>query len=505
MSELFDTLQRDYQSLLARWETESHEEAFWEDVQAFIPRIREAGATIGDLNERSQLRAWMRFLAQALYDATGVMPDVTLQPLAQGRLESASPSPATPRARAPATSPLLWTLLGGAAIVIIVVGLLFINSPSLYVGEATPSFGGTPEAPVISAQAVVGSQLDATGSIEMPTDLFCFDTAEVIIQLTMDGVPPTATWRWEVQRDGQVVNASPKMVWGEDTGRITIRALGDASAPVEPGKYELLVYVEEHVVQVQTFRVLEKPPRIFNLQLSDTPDAPRQLPGQTTQKFDFVYGIRVVYLGYDYEGMCPGTEVAYVLLHEGEPLREIHQTWSDVSQGMGQVDFSASDDEPLPVGTYQVVVSVAGTEQARLDMSIRREDDATGGGQRGPVLANITIAQGVRPDGTPLLTRTDNRFDWNTRLVYAIFDYAGMTTGTKWMVIWARNGQEVKREEYTWVATSDDGVDQGRFWVVYYDENGRTLPGGDYTVTLYIDNVAQAQAEFHITYYVAAP
>jgi len=501
MSELFDTLQQEYQSLLARWETESDEETFWEDVQALILRIREAGATVGDLNERSQLRAWMRFLAQALYDTVGVMPDVTLQPLAQGQLESATPLHPT---SSPTASPLLWTLLGGAAVVIIVVGLLFINLPSLYIGKATPSPASTPEAPIISAQAAVGSQLDAAGSIEMPVDLFCFDTTEVIAQLTMDGVPPTATWRWEVQREGEVVNASPRMVWGEDTGRITIRALGDASTPVEPGKYELLVYVEERVVQVQTFRVLEKPPRIFNLQLSDTPDAPRQLPGQTTEVFNFAYGIRVVYLEYDYEGMCPGTEVSYVLLYGGKPFREINQTWSGAPQGMGQVDFSAVDDEPLPSGAYQVVVSVAGTEQARLDMSIQREDDATGS-QRRPLFSNITIAQGVRPDGTPLLVQADNRFDWNTRIVYAIFDYARMTTGTKWMVIWTRNGREVKREEYTWMATPADDLEQGRFWVVYYDENGRALPGGDYTVTLYIDNVAQDQAEFHITYYVTAP
>ncbi|MCK4472806.1 MAG: hypothetical protein KAW49_13580, partial [Anaerolineae bacterium] len=56
------------------------------------------------------------------------------------------------------------------------------------------------------------------------------------------------------------------------------------------------------------------------------------------------------------------------------------------------------------------------------------------------------------------------------------------------------------REEHFWDAETD-GTD-GTRWVAYYDEDRRTLPGGDYSVTLYIRNVAQRTAEFSIRFYV---
>ena len=117
-----------------------------------------------------------------------------------------------------------------------------------------------------------------------------------------------------------------------------------------------------------------------------------------------------------------------------------------------------------------------------------------------PAFGDITIALGVQPNGQPILTMQDNRFDWNTKVVHAVFDYVGMSDGLGWGVVWMRNDQEVAREEHFWDVETD-GV-EGTLWVAYYAEGGRTINGGDYSVTLYIENIAQRAAEFNIRYYV---
>ena len=115
MRDRFNSLQDQYQTLIARAEKIESDETFLGDVRSFISDAKRAGATIPDLNERSQLRAWMRFLASLLYDAAGVYPDITLQPLTEGQLVGPKAEPSeTP----PAPRRLAWTLLGGAIVLL---------------------------------------------------------------------------------------------------------------------------------------------------------------------------------------------------------------------------------------------------------------------------------------------------------------------------------------------------------------------------------------------------
>ena len=72
MSDLFDVLQERYQALVARTEGGEASDELLQDARDFVADARQAGAGIADLGERSQLRAWMRFLAQAVADATGI-------------------------------------------------------------------------------------------------------------------------------------------------------------------------------------------------------------------------------------------------------------------------------------------------------------------------------------------------------------------------------------------------------------------------------------------------
>ncbi|GEM_PF-1220682 len=112
-----------------------------------------------------------------------------------------------------------------------------------------------------------------------------------------------------------------------------------------------------------------------------------------------------------------------------------------------------------------------------------------------PTFGALTIALGVLPTGEPVLV--GNEFDWNTRAVYAIFDYAGMRPGLSWSVVWTRNGREIARQNHLW-----DGESSGTAWVVYFNPDGTVLLGGDYGVSLYIEDQLQGEASFRIRYYV---
>lgn len=114
-----------------------------------------------------------------------------------------------------------------------------------------------------------------------------------------------------------------------------------------------------------------------------------------------------------------------------------------------------------------------------------------------PAFSGLTVALGVLPSGEPLLVGND--FDWNTRAVYAVFDYQGMRAGLPWSVVWTRNGQEIARQDRFW--EERDGP-SGTYWVVYHNPDGTVLFGGNYTVSLYIGEQLQATASFRIRYYV---
>ena len=174
MSDLVNILHERYQTIVARKQGGEASDEFLEDVRIFIADVQQAGASVADLNERSQLRAWMRFLADTLYDATGTYPDVTLQPLARGELvrpqAEQKPKPSSPHR-------FVWALAGGAAAVIIASGLFLIG----WLSRPPESVEETPTPPPVPfvGQAVVGAELDAGGRVGMAAETFCRRTPEI--------------------------------------------------------------------------------------------------------------------------------------------------------------------------------------------------------------------------------------------------------------------------------------------------------------------------------------
>lgn len=481
MSDLLDAFQRRHQQKLEQLKHGPVDEAFLESVALLLSDLRQAGAVVADPVRRGQLRALAHFWGNVLYDQTGTYPDTTLQPPEPDRTYAA---PAPPRRPLP---PLNWILIGGAATLLIAAGLAavswFARSGPVARPVATP-------APIVS-QVTVGT-LAANGTL-IPADVFCTGTPQIVARFALD-IEPGTVWRWEVQRGSTTVISQTAVLGKEENAERVVTVLTGGVTGVEAGRYNLLVYVGEQMAAAHPFHVLATPPRIVRLRVSDVPEP--------TDDSEFAAGVRVLYLTYDYEGMCTGLRVAHVLYRDGEPLQENAETWSGPSSGSAQVSFQAAKGRPFPPGKYEATVMVAGVEAARVRFAIEEAQAATPT-PPSPAFGTILIALGVQPDGTPILTAPNNIFDWNTKVVYAIFDYSGMSDGISWEVVWRRAGQEVARQEGFWDVESA-GM-QGRRWVAYYDPRGVVLPGGTYSVTLAIGNVVQRTADFQILFYVPPP
>ncbi len=486
MSDLLDTFQRRHQEKLGQLKRGVVDEAFLDETNTLITDLRQAGTVVANPAKRGQLRALMRFWGNVVYDHTGVYPDTMLQPLDPRR----APPPEEPARRPP--FPLVWMLVGGAAVVIIAVGLFALTS----VVDTSSRETATPMPVPLLSYAVVGTELNTSGALKTATDTFCLGSPEIIAEFALEGIEPEMEWRWEMQRDGVVVDAQPATPWGKETQRTTIRTLVSGSEGVEPGQYDLLIYVGEQVVGGRSFQVLDTVQRVFNLRVADVPEPAEEAPDEADGNV-FEAGVRVIYLSYEYEGLCPGLDVSHTLYHEGRAIQENTDVWSGAPQGRMQVGFQAPGDQSFSPGDCEVAVAVAGEEQARVGLTIGKaavEEVVP------PAFSGATIALGVQPDGTPIITAPDNVFDWNTKVVYGIFEYVGMSGGLRWAAVWMRYGREVAQEEYFWDVGTDGA--EGTHWVAYHNELGRVLSGGNYSVTLYIDGVVHGTTDFRILYYV---
>lgn len=470
MSDLLKAFHRRHQEKLEQLERGEVDEAFLDGVQLLIADLRQAGGAVAAPAERGQLRALLRFWGNVLYDRADVYHDTTLYPLDPERIP-----PPEEQSRRP-LPPLIWSLAGGAAAIVIAVGLVAVGRLAQPVEP--------PPAPAVATLA-------GYVAIEMEADTFCANVSEVVAEFALVGLEPGIEWRWELERDGEVVAGQSAAPWGREANQATIRILAGGSEGVEAGQYELLVYVGERVVGARSFLVLDAVPRVFNLRAADVPE-----PAEMSDEGVFADGARVLYLSYEYEGWCPGLNVSHTLYRAGEQVQERVEVWSGAPQGEAQVSFQSPGGLPFPSGEYEAAVTVEGAEQSRVGFTL---GEARAEITPSPALGDVTIALGAQPDGAPIVTAPDNLFDWNTKVVYGIFDYVGMRDGLRWAAVWMRNGQEEAREEHFWDVEADGT--EGTRWVAHYAELGRVLSGGSYSVTLYIDNVAQSTADFRILYY----
>jgi hypothetical protein len=483
MSDLLNAFQRRHQEKLDQLVRGEDEEALLDGLHMLISDLREAGAAIIDPAERGQLRALVRFWANVVYGHTGVYPDTALLPL---DLANVRP-PKEPEPHS--WPPLIWVLIGGTAAIVIAVGLVAIgwlsSSPRKSVEAPSPS------APTPVVQYAIVEVMTGGG---IATDPLCLGTSDLIAGFTLKGVRPETAWYWELQRDGEVIDAQPAAAWGLEAERVSLVILAGGTQGLDPGRYDLLAYAEGRVVGVRSFQVLSAAPSITNLWVTDVPATTGE---DVLGKSEFDAGVKVIYLGYDYAGLCPGSRISHKLYRQGEMEQESVVVWSGDSQGRAQVGMQAPDRRTFLPGDYEIVMSIAGQEQGRIGFTVGDTAEEVVVPPGPPAFGDITVALGVRPDGVPISAQ-ETPFGWATRVVHAVFDYEGMSNGVRWSVVWTRNGTEVAREDYVWDA--GDTGSEGTFWVTLAGEDGEPLGGGNYTITLYVNDQKQSAADFRIYY-----
>ncbi len=481
MSDLLNAFQRRHREKLDQLEHGEDAEALLDGVHILISDLRQAGAAVADPAERGQLRALVRFWADVAYGRTGVYPETVLLPL-----DPANARPLEePQRRA--WPPLIWVLVGGAAMIVIATGLVAIGWLSSRPRENVATPPTSAPTPVVRYAIV---EVMTSGGIA--TDPFCLGTSDIVAEFTLKGVQPEMAWYWELQRDGEVVDAQPAAAWGLEAEQVSLVILAGGAQSVAPGRYDLLAYAEGRVVGTRSFQVLSTAPNIANLQVTDIPPT---MGGEVMERSAFDAGVKVLYLSYDYAGLCSGLRISHKLYRQGEVVQESVMVWSGDPQGRAQVGVQAPDGGPFLPGDYEIVVSIAGEKQARVSFTVDGAAEKVAVGP--PSFGDITIALGVRPDGAPILAQ-GTPFGWATRVVHAVFDYEGMGDGVRWTVVWTRDGVEVARGDYTWDAGAAES--EGTYWVTLADEAGEPLGGGSYTVTFYINGQQQSAADFRIYY-----
>jgi hypothetical protein len=481
MSDLLNAFQRRHQEKLDQLERGEDEEALLDGVHILISDLRQAGANVVDPAERGQLRALVRLWANVAYEHTGVYPDTELLPL-----DPANIRPKEIERRS--WPPLIWVLVGGAAAIVIAVGLVTIGWLSSRLRESVGAPSTAAPTPAVRYAIV---EVMTSGGIG--TDPFCLDTSDIVARFTLKGVRPETEWYWELQREGEVVGAQPAAAWGQDAEQTSLVILAAGAQGVASGRYDLLVYAGGRVVGSRSFQVLATAPGVANLQVTDVPTTVGE---GTVGQDEFDAGVKVIYLSYDYVGLCPDSRVSHKLYRQGEVVQESVVVWSGDLQGRAQVGMQAPDGRSFLPGDYEIAVSIAGQEQGRVVFTVEGAEE-TVAAVGPPAFGDVTVALGVQPDGKPILAQ-GTPFGWATRVVHAVFDYEGMSDGVRWSVVWTRNGTEAAREDYVWDAGAAGS--EGTYWVTLAGEDGEPLDGGNYTVALYIEGQQQSVADFQIYY-----
>jgi hypothetical protein len=478
VSKLFDTLRKRYQALVVRKEAGESGEEFLEGVRTFIADAQRAGAVIAEPAERSQLRAFMRFLADVVYDATEIYSDTTLQPLDQERLAE---RPQVVRERT-ATRWVPWA---------VVVAVLVLSVVGVWLGQSlrgdgkptpTPTLPPTPTpTPVPLAGVQVGVGSTEEGRLALPAKVFCAGTYTIAAEFDLSRLPVDARWEWRLYHAGEQIDWQDTQV--REAGRFstTVTLTSPDGSPFASGVYSLTALVDSAEVAARRFTVLESPPRVTEVRVSNVPG------GEGRQEFEA--GEQRLIITYDYESFCPAQTIQRVIYRDGETAHESSQLWAGASSGSEELEYYRQDGLPLRKGTYRVVVSVGETEPQEVGFAIT--------GAQEPAFGDVKVALGVEPDKRAFGTVADFPYGfYDIRAVYAVFDYVGMIDGLEWSAVWTRGGIEVGRESDFWDVAAE-GSD-GTRWVVYHEPAAAVLRSGRYSVTLHITDTLTKTTDFRV-------
>lgn len=282
MGQVFEVLQNRYRELVRRLGVPA-DEALVESLQAFLVDARQGSASVSDPAERSQLRAYMRFVAAALREMGQDTPRIDLLPLDRGRW------PVQVAARKEGLPPWGWMLLGAAALVV-VAGLVAAAALGLgalaprelptpqpsatplpptplptATATVTPSPTPTPTAtptptpmpPAAFRNPVVALGMLDPGTPFLPGNVFDWNTKSVYVVFDYEGMQEDMPWA-VVWRRGGVEIARQEYRWSPadgTSGRRWVVYFEPDGSVLRGGDYTVSLYIGDQWQAEAAFRI----------------------------------------------------------------------------------------------------------------------------------------------------------------------------------------------------------------------------------------------------------
>lgn len=282
MSQVFKTLQSRHRDLTARSIEEAGAVEFLQDVRTFLNDARQAGAVIADAGERGQLRSYMRFMATILSDAGQELPELGLLPIDRERFPSRRPTGGDP-----ADKPVWFWMLVGAAVLVVVAGLVGVvtysvaavsmrptetpesatHTPPPPTSTFTPAPSPTPTIPPTATPVPEISAFEnltvALGMISpneplLVGDQFDWNTETVYAIFDYQGMRDWQDWSVVWELDGEEVLLEDHFGWDVErygsSGTMWAVYHNEGSVVI-PGDYTVSLYLEDELQAEVTFNV----------------------------------------------------------------------------------------------------------------------------------------------------------------------------------------------------------------------------------------------------------
>lgn len=316
-----------------------------------------------------------------------------------------------------------------------------------------------------------------------PPAQLCREATQLRLQPLVEGEWPLGqTARWILRRS-EAASSLAEGTWSPAERDLFV-AFPEGEA-LAPGAYQLVLEMADSQMGTHDFTVLEQAPALVTTTLALTPEGP------SVDIFDGP--LPVFYVGYGYEGVCPGTPLWIRVLQGTDSLVNRKVTLETV-EGAGAVPCFQEGGTLFDVGTYSVTLTLGGAPVASFPFEIASAE--TPPRRYTPTCETPFTAAGLSPEGEPFLSQES--FQWYTQGVYVGAPCRDLPPSAPWKAAWYRAGELVAVNSGQRV-----GEPRGIVWdsLTGTEENPFLVPG-NYTVTLTISETISLGTAFRVVPYV---
>lgn len=198
----------------------------------------------------------------------------------------------------------------------------------------------------------------------------------------------------------------------------------------------------------------------------------------------FGAGITDLYAVFDYVGLEDGKDMTFIwYLDGGEILRDSF-TWDGGASGSSW--SSVYNDNGLDSGFTELEIIFDGVSLYRGGVMVGEGNGPTPV-DLNPAIGEITFAEDIANDEPVNANTTFSGVD----VVYALFDFSGMSNGAAWKTTWYLDDRMVLDDEYIW-----DAGEEGTNYVSLSHPDG--LPVGRYTLELSVEGDVLQSGSFTV-------